>query len=252
MNVIPKINGRVLDHKGHLTVALPLSYQGTLLKDFYALRFGLMPSSSAQLQLSQDDRIAPQGYRLLVSEDGIELDCSDEAGQFYGLATLSQLLSDGSSGLFGMNTRISPCEIEDAPAQQIRSFCLDLSQQSFGEEEIEKILEQMGFLKLNSLLLILPSQADAENGRLEAFAKDRCISLKVSQERDASSSWEAAAETGDGQEDLERKVFPLLEEAAEQSWNALPLPFTPDTEFLSRVRRYERELEELGIGHGSL
>ena len=111
MNLIPKINGRMVPHKGRLTVHEPLSYSGELYSDTYAMRFGLLPASEGMLFLNTDPDLPEEGYRLIISSSGIELTSSAQAGQFYGLITLESLLRENRGGLLEMYRKIPYMEI---------------------------------------------------------------------------------------------------------------------------------------------
>ncbi|MBQ7058605.1 MAG: beta-N-acetylhexosaminidase [Firmicutes bacterium] len=149
MNLIPKINGRMVPHKGRLTVHEPLSYSGELYSDTYAMRFGLLPASEGMLFLNTDPDLPEEGYRLIISSSGIELTSSAQAGQFYGLITLESLLRENRGGLLELDSKIPYMEIEDHPRFSHRGFMLDVSRHFTGVTEIERLLEQMALLKLN-------------------------------------------------------------------------------------------------------
>ena len=149
MNLIPKINGRVVTHKGKLTVYEPISFHGKLHEEAWAMRFGLIEATDGLLYFSEDPAIPKEGYKLTVSVEGIEISASDRAGQFYGLITLQHLLREGRSGLLELNSKIPYMEIEDAPRYSHRGFMLDVSRHFTGALEVERLLEQMALLKLN-------------------------------------------------------------------------------------------------------
>ena len=149
MNLIPKINGRVVTHKGKLTVYEPISFHGKLHEEAWAMRFGLIEATDGLLYFSEDPAIPKEGYKLTVSVEGIEISASDRAGQFYGLITLQHLLREGRSGLLELNSKIPYMEIEDAPRYSHRGFMLDVSRHFTGALEVERLLEQMSLLKLN-------------------------------------------------------------------------------------------------------
>ena len=73
------------------------------------------------LQLILTTRGIPaQGYELTVDEAGVMLNAGDEAGAFYGLATLRQLLDH-----YGL--RLPRCRIADYPDYLQRGVMLDIS-----------------------------------------------------------------------------------------------------------------------------
>ena len=69
MNLIPKVNRKIVLHKGKLTVHEPLSYSGELQRESYAERFGLLPSADGMLFLSTDPDLRTEEYRLVISQE---------------------------------------------------------------------------------------------------------------------------------------------------------------------------------------
>jgi hypothetical protein len=64
--------------------------------------------------------IPPQGYDLSITENRIHLTAEDEAGVFYGICTLKQLIKQYRSGLPSL-------EIHDSPDFPVRGVMLDIS-----------------------------------------------------------------------------------------------------------------------------
>jgi len=65
----------------------------------------------ARIKVSSDQAIPAQGYRLRVSGDGIDLVAGDDAGAFYGVATLVQMLRQ--CGLFHLLTQAPDGQLPD-------------------------------------------------------------------------------------------------------------------------------------------
>ena len=93
-----------------------------------------------------DASLPPEGYRLVVSKDGVLVASADAAGAFYARQTLSQLSSSS-------NCKVTcPCvEIEDAPAFRWRGLLLDESRHFFGMDSVKRFLDLMARHKLNVL-----------------------------------------------------------------------------------------------------
>ena len=87
-----------------------------------------------------DELIPPEGYRLTVDGNGLNVYCSDDAGYFYALVTVRQLLATGDLG---------HVEIKDAPRYAYRGFMLDCARHFFSIEEIKRRLDVMALFKLN-------------------------------------------------------------------------------------------------------
>lgn len=187
MNLIPKIGGTIISHRGKLTVHEPLTYSGPLAEEAYAMRFGLLPTKEGVLSLYEDSRIKAEGYRLVISAEGIELRFADKAGQFYGLITLQSLLREYEGGLLGLDSKIPYMEIEDAPRYAHRGFMLDVSRHFTGVTEIQRLLEQMALLKLNVFHWHL---SDDQGFRIESkkFPKLNSIGSKLAPDQATDGS----------------------------------------------------------------
>ena len=88
-------------------------------------------------------RIPAESYRLVVSPTGIVVMGSDEAGKFYAMQTLRQLIdADGKV----------PCLIiDDKPRFKWRGLHFDDCRHFFGKEELKKTINAMALHKLNVL-----------------------------------------------------------------------------------------------------
>ena len=85
-----------------------------------------------------DAGLPSEGYRLVVTKEGVTVASRDEAGAFYARQTLKQLGSP------------LPCvTIEDAPAFRWRGFMLDEGRHFFGKEVVKRCLDRMAEYKLN-------------------------------------------------------------------------------------------------------
>lgn len=88
----------------------------------------------------------PESYELNVTQKGIELKASTEAGLFYGKQTLRQLYTQRG---------IPYVSIKDAPRFPYRGLHVDVSRHFFPKEEILKLLDVMSYYKFNRLHLHL-------------------------------------------------------------------------------------------------
>ena len=68
-----------------------------------------------------DDSLPPQGYRLTIADDGVRISAADEAGAFYGRATLRQLRHQSE------RHRLPEGVVEDWPDVAVRGVMLDVS-----------------------------------------------------------------------------------------------------------------------------
>lgn len=104
--------------------------------------------SGANLLLSTDKNIVakPEGYRLKINPDNIEIIGHDDAGVFYGLQSLLQLYNSAKgNGVLPTQT------IKDAPEFAWRAYLIDEGRYFKGEKEVYQILDEMAALKFNTL-----------------------------------------------------------------------------------------------------
>ena len=87
-----------------------------------------------------DELIPPSGYRLTVDDKGLNVYCSDDAGFFYAVVSVKQLLMQGD---------LPHVEIKDAPRYGYRGFMLDCARHFFGIEEIKRCIDMMAMFKMN-------------------------------------------------------------------------------------------------------
>jgi hexosaminidase len=112
------------------------------------------PSASA-ITLSVDHNamlFGPEGYRLEVTRAGIRIRASSNAGLFYGIQTLRQLLPVDvfrRSRVDGVRWSVSAATIEDTPRFSWRGVHLDVSRHFMPKEFILKFLDLMALHKLN-------------------------------------------------------------------------------------------------------
>ncbi|WP_136056042.1 family 20 glycosylhydrolase [Microbacterium sp. K24] len=107
-------------------------------------------SASADIELRLDPAVAaPEGYALTVG-DRVELVGADEAGLFYGVQTLRQLLREEEHGWGFLRA-----EIRDAPRFGRRGVMLDVTRHFFDVDEVKTFIDSISALKFNHLHLHL-------------------------------------------------------------------------------------------------
>ena len=102
-------------------------------------------ATSLNLNLLQTNTtdIPADGYTLVVSPATVSISSSGNAGLFYGMQSLMQLIKTDSS-------KSLPClEIKDIPAFSYRGMHLDVVHHFFGVEIVKQYLDAMAKLKLN-------------------------------------------------------------------------------------------------------
>lgn len=104
--------------------------------------------SEIELRIEKDAS-GPEGYTLRIG-DRATIIGADEAGLFYGVQTLLQLLRQDEEGwsLLG-------AEIADSPRFVHRGVMLDVARHFFGVDEVKRFIDSASALKLNRLHLHL-------------------------------------------------------------------------------------------------
>jgi hexosaminidase len=91
-----------------------------------------------------------EGYALTIASKGITIEAGTSAGLFYGVQSLLQLLPVGDKTGPQATTWLIPCvHVEDQPRFRWRGLMLDVSRHFFTKEEVERLLDEMAWHKLN-------------------------------------------------------------------------------------------------------
>jgi len=112
-------------------------------------------------------RLGPEGYRLSVTSNRVDIRAAAPAGLFYGGITFRQLLPPESLGLRASRPiawRAACVEIEDRPRFAWRGLLLDVARHYMPPEFIRKLMDVAALHKFNSLQLHL---TDDQGWRLE-------------------------------------------------------------------------------------
>lgn len=100
--------------------------------------------SKNAIYLQLDSKLGKEAYVLDVQTDKIVCKASSNAGLFYGLQTLAQLIQTEN----GKST-VPVVLIEDAPVYDWRGYMLDESRHFMGKDVVKQYLDIMARLKLN-------------------------------------------------------------------------------------------------------
>ncbi|HMD54986.1 MAG TPA: family 20 glycosylhydrolase, partial [Phycisphaerae bacterium] len=90
-------------------------------------------------------KINPEGYILIVNQNGISINAADGAGFFYGLQTLEELFAPDSL----TNNTIHQVTIMDWPRFKWRGVMLDVSRHFFPVRVVERYIDLAAHYKLN-------------------------------------------------------------------------------------------------------
>lgn len=139
------------DDKSVKDIALLLNNH---LKEFY--HFSNLSVESGQiakkgsiiLKLDKECGIKPEGYKLSITKESIEICSADPNGLFYGVQTLFQMMPPEKKAL--SKIKIKSVEIEDYPRFSWRGLHLDVCRHFMPKEFIFKYLDYMAIHKLNT------------------------------------------------------------------------------------------------------
>ncbi len=148
---------------------------------------GCPSAGKVLLSIRKSKNVVPQGYELTVSKDGALLEASDDAGIFYGLQTLIQIINEHG-------VKLPCCNISDYPDFKNRGVMLDVSRCKVPTmNSMLAYIDMLAKMKLNQLQLYMehsfafsahetvwrdtsPFTAE-EIIRLEAYCAERFIEL---------------------------------------------------------------------------
>ena len=114
-----------------------------------------------------DQNIKPEGYSLNISPEQITILSSDEAGAFYAVQTLRQLLPvECEKKIYNKNIhmKVPAGIIKDEPRFTHRGFMIDAGRYFFPADYVKKQIDIMALNKLNRLQLHL---TDDQGWRIE-------------------------------------------------------------------------------------
>jgi len=116
---------------------------------------GVGPIQNAILLTTKNanTNLGNEGYELLVTNDSIVIRAPSQAGIFYGVQTLLQLLPPEALDAHGAtktNWQIPCVAIQDWPRFKWRGLMLDVSRHFFNKSEVKSLLDAMAMHKLNT------------------------------------------------------------------------------------------------------
>ncbi|QZT37596.1 family 20 glycosylhydrolase [Halosquirtibacter xylanolyticus] len=119
-------------------------------------------SKSNSIILSYDAQIEDEAYELLITEENINIKASSNAGAFYALQTIKQMIPAEMLGCKQVNI---PClEISDKPAFKWRGYMLDVSRHFFPIKNLYEVIDHISSIKMNRFHIHL---ADDQGWRIE-------------------------------------------------------------------------------------
>ena len=141
------------------------------------------------VRLTTDTALGPEGYRLLVGTDGVQITGGDRSGVFYGCQALLQLLPPDvyrQAPIADIDWVVPNVEITDAPRFSWRGTMLDVARHFLPKREVLRFIDLMAMHRLNTLHLHL---TDDQGWRLEIKQFPRLTDV---------GGWRAESQVGAG------------------------------------------------------
>jgi hexosaminidase len=111
-----------------------------------------MPNAIFLTTKSADATLGAEGYELSVATNSVVIRAPQQAGLFYGVQTLLQLLPPQvyATNATGVSWQVSCVEITDQPRFKWRGLMLDVARHFYTKAEVERLLDLMAQQKLNT------------------------------------------------------------------------------------------------------
>jgi hexosaminidase len=138
--------GEYLATKLRPATGLPLRVKAT--KETQPIRGAILLTTN-----SANPSLGAEGYALDVTPDVVVVRAPTQAGLFYGVQTLLQLLPAevfAMKPVKGADWSLPAVTIEDQPRFQWRGVLLDVSRHFFTKDEVKRVLDLMALHKLNT------------------------------------------------------------------------------------------------------
>jgi hexosaminidase len=102
---------------------------------------------SIRLMKAADNQPGREGYRLSVDKEGVVISAADDAGMYYGVVTLMQLIRKNGNKLF-----VKGVEIRDWPDTRVRAIHYDTKHHQDTYAYVESFIRDLSHYKINMLI----------------------------------------------------------------------------------------------------
>jgi hexosaminidase len=109
-------------------------------------------NATIQLSIVKDEKLATEGYALVVQKNGIQIKANSNAGLFYGWQTLQQIMPTAiyaKAKQANTNWQIPYVSIVDKPRFEWRGMMLDVSRHFFSKADVKVFIDDMARYKYN-------------------------------------------------------------------------------------------------------
>lgn len=169
-------NGSFLHYNGRINIVYDKAFQNEAdqlegyLNEVFTGTIQQKQSSNASLNdgifliKMPDNSMPKEAYRLEVAATGISILAAHQAGLFYGMQTIRQLISLNNIKSPSDKLSVKNAKISDQPRFDYRGLMLDVSRNFHDKETVLNILDLMAIYKLNKFHFHL---TDDEGWRIE-------------------------------------------------------------------------------------
>lgn len=120
------------------------------IKDITSYSLKLKENTTASIEFKKVEGLDAEAYKLEVLPNKIIIEATNDAGYFYAVQTIRQLLSEEKNeNSQTIKWLVPSLIIEDSPRFKWRSYMLDESRYFHGEKFVKLMLDQMALLKMN-------------------------------------------------------------------------------------------------------
>lgn len=127
------------------------AYLSAELRLFWEGALPAAPPHPGSIQLIKDLSLPREGYRLEIQPDQINIHASQQAGIFYGIQSLRQMLPIETWSAPQAIVTLPCAEVRDEPRFTYRGLHLDVARNFQTTEQVLRLLNWMALYKLNTL-----------------------------------------------------------------------------------------------------
>ncbi|MDD4145398.1 MAG: beta-N-acetylhexosaminidase, partial [Prolixibacteraceae bacterium] len=131
---------------------MPADYLKNFLDEKYSIATSVSSKETGSkfIRLSLSDTIKnSEGYVLKIRKNGVEIAGADEAGVFYGIQSLLQMMPPSAGQMEQISVQCA--DIADFPRFKWRGQHLDVARHFFPVEYVKNFIDVMAMQKLNTL-----------------------------------------------------------------------------------------------------
>ncbi len=157
--VVEQVQGKfVIDSKTTIIDGDENAFNAIYLKGLLAKTCQIEPAIKSKgnkgiiLKVDKEltEELGEEGYLLQAENKALVIKAPTQAGVFYGIQTLRQLMIKSRDGKSKSDVwHVEGVRIKDRPRFKWRAYMLDESRYFMGEEFVKKVLDQMALLKMN-------------------------------------------------------------------------------------------------------